>query len=63
MNTKEILAAIFWMRANSFKLKESRLRLDMRNKFFTVRHFCKLLRKIVATTFLEELKAKWSNVV
>lgn len=63
MSRKEKLATIPLTRGNGFKLKESRFRLGIRNKIITVRELCKLLRKVVDTTFLEVFKTWWSNVV
>ncbi|KFR02884.1 hypothetical protein Y956_13414, partial [Nipponia nippon] len=55
---------------NGFKLKEGRLRLDIRKKFFTVRvvrHWNRLPREAVDAPFLEMFKARLdgalSNVV
>lgn len=47
--------------ASIFKLKESRVRLDVKKKFFTVRlvrHWNKFPRVVVDVLFLEVFKAK-----
>jgi len=47
-------------RGNGFKLKEGKLRLDIRKKFLTVRvvqHWNRLPREVVAAPSLETLKA------
>ena len=49
------------MRGNSFKLKEGRFRLDIRENFLTVklvRHWNRVPREIVAAPSLEVFKAR-----
>ena len=49
------------MRENSFKLKEKRFKLDIRNKLFTQwagRHWHRLHREAVNAPFLDMLKVR-----
>ena len=45
-------------RGNGFKLEEGRFRLDIRRKFFTVRHWNRLYSDAVDASFLETFKAR-----
>lgn len=48
-------------RSNGFKLKEGRIRLDIREKFFTMRvvkQWNKLPREVVDALYLETLKVR-----
>ena len=54
------------MRGNGFKLKEGRLRVDIRKKFFTVRvvrHWHRLPREAVAAPSLEGFKARFDGAL
>ena len=51
------------MRGSGFKLEESRFRLDIRKKFFTVRHWNRLPSKAVDVPSLEALKAGLDGAV
>lgn len=57
-------------RGNGFKLKEERLRSDIRNKFFTMRvvgHGHRSLREVVnipsLTLFKVRLDGSWGNLI
>jgi len=53
-------------RGNGFKLKEGRFRLDIRNKFFTMRvvsNWNRMLREVVAAPSLAVLKARWDGTL
>jgi len=45
-------------RANGCKLKKGRFRLDIRKKFFTMKHWNRLPREAVAAPSLEVFKAR-----
>ena len=50
---------------NGFKLKEGRFRLNIRNKFFTVRavRYChRLPREVVDALYLETLKVRLDGI-
>ena len=55
-----------WTRGNGFKLKESRFRLHIRKKFFTmsvVRHWSKLPREVVDAPLVEVFKARLESAL
>ena len=53
-------------RGNGFKIKEGRIRLDVRKKFFTqrvVRHWRRVPREAVDAPSLEALKARLDGIL
>jgi len=53
-------------KGNGFKLKESRLRLGIRKKFFTVRvgkHWNRLLQEVIDAPCLETFKVRLDNTL
>ena len=53
-------------RGNGFKIKEGRIRLDVRKKFFTqrvVRHWRRVPREAVYAPSLEALKARLDGIL
>jgi len=59
----KLISRVFWhrTRGNDFKIKEGRLRLDIRKTFFTtrlVKHWHRLPREVMDTPSLETFKAK-----
>jgi len=53
-------------RGNGFKLKEGRLRLDVRRKFFTMtvgRCWNRLPREVVEASSMEGVKARWDGAL